>query len=108
MAEINIRYLQDTDGDRYFPMTHVDAILGLEEFDNGDDISNLNVLIKKLNTDISTINSSMADISALVSNQKTEIDNLKTQINSANTEIDNLKQRIEILENEGASTDEPI
>lgn len=108
MAEINIRYLQDTDGDRYFPMTHVDAILGLEEFDNGDDISSLNALIKKLNTDISKVNSSMADISALVSNQKTEIDNLKTQMNNTNTELDNLKQRIEILENEGASTDEPI
>lgn len=108
MAEINIRYLQDTDGDRYFPMTHVNAILGLEEFDNGDDISNLNVLIKKLNTDISTVNSNMVDISVLVNNQKTEIDSLKTQMDNANTEINDLKQRIEVLENKEVVTDEPI
>lgn len=103
MAEINIRYLQDADGDRYFPMTHANAILGLEEFDNGDDISNLNALINKLTTDISAINSGMADISILVSNQKTEIDSMKTQISNANTEIENLKQRIEELEDEGAN-----
>lgn len=28
MTEINIRYLQDNDGDRYYPVTHVDAIAG--------------------------------------------------------------------------------
>lgn len=31
MAEINIRYLQDFDGDRYFPMAHVESVIGLEE-----------------------------------------------------------------------------
>ena len=61
-----IKYPLDENGEPYFAATHVKAILGLEEFDNGDDISNLNVLIKNLNTDISTVNSSMADISVLV------------------------------------------
>lgn len=28
MTEINIRYLQDNDGDKYFPVTHVNAVLG--------------------------------------------------------------------------------
>lgn len=31
MAEVQVRYLQDTDGDRYFPMTHADCVVGLEE-----------------------------------------------------------------------------
>lgn len=30
MSEINHRYLKDNDGNRYFPVTHVDAIRGLE------------------------------------------------------------------------------
>ncbi|QRN90227.1 hypothetical protein JRU67_09145 [Mammaliicoccus sciuri] len=103
-----IKYPLDDNGEPYFAATHVQAVQGLEEFDNGDDISNLNVLIKKLNADISTVNSNIADISVLVNNQKTEIDNLKTQMNNANTEIDNLKKRIEILENKEVVTDEPI
>lgn len=28
MDEINMRYLQDNDGDKYFPVTHVNAVLG--------------------------------------------------------------------------------
>lgn len=31
MAEVQVRYLQDTDGDRYFPVTHVDCVVGLDE-----------------------------------------------------------------------------
>ena len=28
MTEVNIRYLQDNDKEKYFPVTHVDAVLG--------------------------------------------------------------------------------
>lgn len=76
MAEINIRYLQDTDGDRYFPMTHVNAILGLEEFDNGDDVENLQQIIKSLNITIST---------------------LQTRVSTLENENVQIKQDIEIL-----------
>ncbi|WP_239709416.1 MULTISPECIES: ELKS/Rab6-interacting/CAST family protein [unclassified Mammaliicoccus] len=76
MAEINIRYLQDTDGERYFPMTHVNAILGLEEFDNGDDVENLQQIIRSLNTTIST---------------------LQTRVSTLETENVQMKQDIEIL-----------
>ena len=53
MAEINIRYLRDLDGDRYFPMTHVDALVGLEQFDDSEDIKDLGSLVNKLNIRVS-------------------------------------------------------
>ncbi|WP_239723661.1 hypothetical protein [Mammaliicoccus sp. A-M4] len=86
MAEINIRYLQDTDGDRYFPMTHVNAILGLEEFDNGDDISNLNALINKLTTDNSAL--------------QNRVSTLETDNNQFKQDIEQMKQEIETLKND--------
>lgn len=46
MAEINIRYLQDFDGDRYFPMTHVESVIGLEELI--DEIKNNQTTINPL------------------------------------------------------------
>lgn len=30
MSEINHRYLKDNDGNRYFPVTHVDAVRGID------------------------------------------------------------------------------
>lgn len=86
MAEINIRYLQDTDGDRYFPMTHVNAILGLEEFDNGDDISNLNALINKLTTDNSAL--------------QNRVSKLEMDSNQFKQDIEQMKQEIEALKND--------
>ncbi|MFT2142240.1 hypothetical protein [Mammaliicoccus sciuri] len=86
MDEINIRYLQDTDGDRYFPMTHVNAILGLEEFDNGDDVENLQQIIRNLNTTISTLQSRVSTL---------EIDN-----NQFKQDIEQMKQEIEVLKND--------
>ncbi|MEB6226337.1 hypothetical protein MXM59_03815 [Mammaliicoccus sciuri] len=86
MAEINIRYLQDTDGERYFPMTHVNAILGLEEFDNGDDISNLNALINKLNTDNSAL--------------QNRVSKLEMDSNQFKQEIEQMKQEIEALKSD--------
>ncbi len=80
MAEINIRYLQDTDGDRYFPMTHVNAILGLEEFDNGDDVENLQQIIRSLNTTISTLQSRVLTLEKDNEQMKQDIEVLKASI----------------------------
>ncbi|WP_239733784.1 hypothetical protein [Mammaliicoccus sp. M-M49] len=80
MAEINIRYLQDTDGERYFPMTHVNAILGLEEFDNGDDVENLQQIIRSLNTTISTLQSRVLTFETDNEQMKQDIEILKASI----------------------------
>lgn len=80
MAEINIRYLQDTDGDRYFPMTHVNAILGLEEFDNGDDVENLQQIIRSLNITISTLQSRVLTLETDNEQMKQDIEILKASI----------------------------
>ncbi|MEB5648989.1 hypothetical protein MXF31_04935 [Mammaliicoccus sciuri] len=80
MAEINIRYLQDTEGERYFPMTHVNAILGLEEFDNGDDVENLQQIIRSLNTTISTLQSRVLTLETDNEQMKQDIEILKASI----------------------------
>lgn len=87
MAEINIRYLQDTDGERYFPMTHVNAILGLEEFDNGDDVENLQQIIRSLNTTISTLQTR-------VSTLETDNEQMKQDIEQNKLDIEELKALI--------------
>lgn len=80
MAEINIRYLQDTDGDRYFPMTHVNAILGLEEFDNGDDIKDLESLINSMRVAISSLQTSNAKLQTDLISAKQQIEQNKLDI----------------------------
>lgn len=87
MAEINIRYLQDTDGDRYFPMTHVNAILGLEEFDNGDDVENLQQIIRSLNSTISTLQSRVLTL-------ETDNEQMKQDIEQNKLDIEELKASI--------------
>ena len=31
MAEINHRYLKDNDGDTFYPVTHIDAVQGIDQ-----------------------------------------------------------------------------
>src|SRR5699024_2704920 len=41
MTEINHRYLKDNDGDTYFPITHIDAVQGMETVEtNIEDLMN--------------------------------------------------------------------
>ena len=30
--EVSIRYLQDRDGEEYFPVTHIEAVIGLDVY----------------------------------------------------------------------------
>lgn len=93
MAEINIRYLQDTDGDRYFPKTHVNAILGLEEFDNGDDIKDLESLINSMRVAISSLQTSNAKL-------QTDLISAKQQIEQNKLDIQGLQEQM-ITKEEG-------
>lgn len=93
MAEINIRYLQDADGERYLPMTHVDCVIGLEQFDNTGDIESVQQLIGALNTTISTM---QTDIQTLNTNYEQALLDIEQNEN----DIETLRQEIESLKNE--------
>lgn len=93
MGEINIRYLHDTDGERYLPMTHVDCIIGLERFDNTGDIEGVRQLIEDLNT---TISSLQTDIQTLNTNYEQAL----LDIGQNKTDIETLRQEIEVLKND--------
>lgn len=45
MSEINHRYLKDNKGDMYFPITHVDAVQGLDVTGTNETLTDLNNLI---------------------------------------------------------------
>lgn len=92
MAKINIRYLQDTDGERYLPMTHVDCVIGLEQFDNTGDIESVQRLVEALNT---TISSLQTDVQALT----TKYEQALLDIEQNKTDIETLRQEIEALKN---------
>lgn len=59
MAEINHRYLKDNDGDTFFPITHIDAIQGLENdstiTDINDKVAEVNETLTKANATISAM-----------------------------------------------------
>lgn len=93
MAEINIRYLQDSDGERYLPMTHVNAILGLEEFDNGEDVENLQQIIRSLNTTISLL---QTDIQTL----NTKYEQVLLDVEQNKTDLEIIRKEIEALKND--------
>lgn len=93
MAEINIRYLQDTDGERYLPMTHIDCVIGLEQFDNTGDIESVKQLVEALNT---TISSLQTDVQALT----TKYEQALLDIEQNKTDIETLRQEIEALKND--------
>lgn len=95
MAKIptQVRYLRDTDGERYFPMTHVNAILGLEEFDNGDDIKDLESLINSMRVAISSLQTSNAKL-------QTDLISAKQQIEQNKLDIQGLQEQI-ITKEEG-------
>ena len=85
MAKVNIRYLRDLDGDRYFPMTHVDALVGLEQFDDSEDIKDLGSLVNKLNIKVSAQESEITTL-------KTENQLIKKEIEAIKTLLDELKE----------------
>lgn len=63
MAEINHRYLKDNDDEIYYPITHVDAVQGLENDSTISDINNkvaeINETLTKANTTIQTMQKQM-------------------------------------------------
>lgn len=88
-----IKYPLDENGEPYFAATHVKAIQGLEDFDNGEDIDNLEQIIRSINTTISTI---QTDIQTLNTNYEQAL----LDIEQNKTDIETLRQEIETLKND--------
>lgn len=91
--KINIRYLQDTDGDRYFPMTHVDAIVGLNDFDNSGEVKDLEELISSMRVAISSLQTSNSKL-------QTDLIYAKQQIEQNKLDIQGLQEQM-ITKEEG-------
>lgn len=101
MAEINIRYLQDSDGERYLPMTHIDCVIGLEQFDNTGDIESVQQLIGALNTTISTLQTEIQTLNTNYEQALLDIEQNKTDIETLKQEVEALKSDPTILPEEG-------
>lgn len=60
MAEINHRYLKDNDGDTYFPITHIDAVQGIDQESTDNALTDMNDKINQMNTLITEANGTIA------------------------------------------------
>lgn len=61
MAEINHRYLKDNDGDTYFPITHIDAVQGIDQSSTDNALTDMNDKIVQMNTLITEANKKIAE-----------------------------------------------
>lgn len=80
------RYMRDRVGETYFPITHIDALLGIEDIDLNEDVNKINLLIENLNQTIS--------------NQQTVINDLTDRVIVNEGSIKQMRKDIEELKNE--------
>lgn len=60
MAEINHRYLKDNEGAEFFPITHIDAVQGIDQESTGNALTDMNDKINQMNTLITETNGTIA------------------------------------------------
>lgn len=61
MAEINHRYLKDRDGETYFPITHIDAVQGLDQESTDNALTDINDKINQMNTLLTEANKTIEE-----------------------------------------------
>lgn len=66
MAEINHRYLKDSDGEEYFPITHVEAVQGLDQQATETALTDMNDKVNQMNTLITEANKTIAEQKKLI------------------------------------------
>lgn len=74
MAEINHRYLKDNDGDTFFPITHIDAIQGINQENTDNAITDINDKINQMNALLSEASKTIAKQSKTIEEQKNSLD----------------------------------
>lgn len=60
MAEINHRYLKDNDGETFYPVTHIDAVQGIDQENTDNALTDMNDKISQMNTLIDNANETIA------------------------------------------------
>ncbi|MEP9852101.1 hypothetical protein ABDK10_05300 [Staphylococcus aureus] len=74
MAEINHRYLQDNDGAEFFPITHIDAVQGIDKESTDNALTDMNDKISQMNTLIDNANKTIAEQKKIIEENKKIID----------------------------------
>ena len=76
--EINHRYVKDADGDLYFSITHVDAVLGIDVDGTNTSISDINDKINEVNKTLDKANETIAAQQKVIEQQTKDIQTLNT------------------------------
>ena len=76
--QINHRYVKDADGDLYFPVTHVDAVLVIDVDGTNTSISDINDKIAEVNNTLSKANETIAAQQKVIEQQTKDIQTLNT------------------------------
>lgn len=82
------RYMRDREGDTYFPVTHIDALLGIENIDLNEDVNNINLLIENLNQTISNQQKVINDLTDKVIVNEEAIKRMRKDIEELKNLID--------------------
>lgn len=61
MAEINHRYLKDNDNEVYYPVTHIDAVQGIDQESTDNALTDMNDKINQMNTLIDKANKTIEE-----------------------------------------------
>mgnify|MGYP001042591960 CR=1 FL=1 len=72
--EIPHRYLQDNDGETYFPITHIDAVQGIDQESTDNALTDMNDKISQMNTMIDNANKTIEEQKKLIEENKEIID----------------------------------
>jgi hypothetical protein len=74
MTEINHRYLKDNDGDIFYPVTHIDAVQGIDQESTDNALTDINDKINQMNTLITNANETIAEQKKIIDANKKAID----------------------------------
>lgn len=74
MTDINHRWLRDNDNEVFFPITHIDAVEGLE----GISLTDINDKITEINTTLDTANATILEQQKIIDQQTKDIQTLNT------------------------------
>lgn len=76
MAEINHRYLKDNDGDTFYPITHIDAVQGIDQESTDNALTDMNDKINQMNTLITEANKTIAEQKNIIESFDATLNNM--------------------------------